>query len=258
MPTADIIASHLDEVLRVREIPDYAPALNGLQIECAATVRRVAAAVDFSLRTIDGAIDAGAQMLLVHHGMFWGGLQPIRGRRYRQLRRLVTNEVAVYAAHLPLDVHPELGNNVLLARELGLEPAAGFARYETIDVGVRGDCDLPTRELVERVEHFARRFGGQVIVSPGEMEGRRTRRWALCTGAGASSESIGEALELGVDTLIVGEGPHHTAVDAADQGLVVIYAGHYATEVLGVRALAAHVEAQFGVPWTFIDAPTGL
>ena len=258
MPTADAIATHLDTVLRVPEIPDYAPALNGLQIDCVGPVRRVAAAVDFSLRTVDGAIAAGAQLLLVHHGMFWGGLQPIRGRRYQQLRRLVTNEVAVYAAHLPLDVHPELGNNVLLARELGLEPAGGFARYQTIEVGVRGDSDLSSSELVDRAERVARRFGGRVVVSPGELGDRRTRRWALCTGAGASSESIRDALALGVDTLIVGEGPHHTAVDAADHGLLVIYAGHYATEALGVRALAAHVEAQFGVPWTFIDAPTGL
>jgi len=97
-----------------------------------------------------------------------------------------------------------------------------------------------------------------VVVGGDTQAGRRTRRWALCTGAGASSDTMREAIELGADTLIVGEGPHHTAVDAADAGVVVIYAGHYATETLGVRALAQHVSERFGVPWSFVAAPTGL
>lgn len=254
----DDLVPYLDDLLATRDTPDYGGAVNGLQLENGGRVTKVAAAVDFSLRTVDGAIAAGANLLLVHHGMFWGGAQPIRGASYRRLRRLVEHDVAVYASHLPLDRHPTLGNNALLARTLGLQPSREFARFKTIAVGVAGESDVETAELVERARAFATREGGGVVVGGDAPAGRRTRRWALCTGSGASSDTMREAIELGADTLIVGEGPHHTAVDAEDAGLVVIYAGHYATETLGVRALAQHVSERFGVPWTFVSAPTGL
>lgn len=254
----DDLVPYLDDLLATRDTPDYGGAVNGLQLENGGRVTKVAASVDFSLRTVDGAIAAGANLLLVHHGMFWGGAQPIRGASYRRLRRLVEHDVAVYASHLPLDRHPTLGNNALLARTLGLQPSREFARYKTIAVGVAGESDVETAELVERARAFATREGGGVVVGGDAPAGRRTRRWALCTGSGASSDTMREAIELGADTLIVGEGPHHTAVDAEDAGLVVIYAGHYATETLGVRALAQHVSERFGVPWAFVSAPTGL
>lgn len=254
----DVIVRHLDELLATSDTPDYGGAVNGLQLENAGTVTKVAAAVDFSLRTVDGAIAAGANLLVVHHGMFWGGATPIRGAAYRRLRRLIENDVAVYASHLPLDRHAALGNNALLARALGLQPAREFARYKTIAVGVSGDADIETAELIDRARAFAAREGGSVVVAGSAPPDRRTRRWALCTGAGASSDTVREAIELGADTLIVGEGPHHTAVDADDAGLVVIYAGHYATETLGVRAVAQHLSERFGIPWAFVSAPTGL
>ena len=254
----DDIVAYLDDLLATRDTPDYGGALNGLQLENGGTVSKVAAAVDFSSRTVEGAIVAGATLLLVHHGMFWGGAQPIRGPSYRRLRRLIEHDVAVYASHLPLDRHPTLGNNALLARALGLLPSREFARYKAISVGVSGESDVETAELIDRARAFASREGGAVVVGGDTQAGRRTRRWALCTGAGASSDTMREAIELGADTLIVGEGPHHTAVDAADAGVVVIYAGHYATETLGVRALAQHASERFGVPWSFVAAPTGL
>jgi dinuclear metal center YbgI/SA1388 family protein len=257
MPSLHEVVLHLDELLQTSETPDYGGALNGLQVENSGRVTRVAAAVDFSLRTVEGAAAAGADLLLVHHGMFWAGAQPIRGVPYRRLRLLLERDVAVYASHLPLDRHPTLGNNALLARALGLEPAGEFARYKTIAVGVRGESDVATAELVARARALAEREGGGARATP-FADGRRTRRWAICTGAGASSDTVREALELGVDTLVVGEGPHHTAVEAGDLGLVIVYAGHYATETLGVRALAEHVSATFGVPWSFVAAPTGL
>ena len=257
MATAAEIAEYLDELLATRDTPDYGGAVNGLQLDGAGDVRAVAAAVDFSRRAVEGAVERGAKLLLVHHGMFWGGAQPIRGAAYERLRLLFANDVAVYASHLPLDRHAELGNNALLARALGLEPAGEFARYKTIAVGVRGQADLPTRELVARAAAFAQARGGGAVATPHDA-GRRTRRWAVCTGAGASSDTLREAAELGVDTLVVGEGPHHTAVEAEECGVVVIYAGHYATETLGVAALAEHVGARYGVPWSFIEAPTGL
>ncbi|MFL5574592.1 MAG: Nif3-like dinuclear metal center hexameric protein [Gemmatimonadaceae bacterium] len=257
MPSLDDVVRHLDELLQTSETPDYGGALNGLQLENSGRVTRVAAAVDFSLRTVEGAVAEGADLLVVHHGMFWAGAQPLRGVPYRRLRLLLERDVAVYASHLPLDRHPALGNNALLARELGLDPAGEFARYKTIAVGVRGEADVATADLVARARTLAEREGGGVRATRFD-DGRRTRRWAICTGAGASSDTVREALELGVDTLVVGEGPHHTAVEAGDLDLVIVYAGHYATETLGVRALARHLSTTFGVPWAFIAAPTGL
>jgi dinuclear metal center YbgI/SA1388 family protein len=251
------IAAHLDALLRVGETPDYPPALNGVQVEHRGPVKKIAAAVDVSARTIRGAVDAGANMLLVHHGLFWGGLQPLTGPHLARVRLLLEHDVALYSAHLPLDTHPTFGNSLLLARAIGLEPGAGFARHETIDCGVRGPADIATAELLARLDVFAKSHGGGAVASA-MTAGRRTRHWAICSGAGASAGTIREAVEHGVDTLICGEGPHWSAVDAEEKGLVIIYAGHYATETLGVRAVAEHLAATFGVPWTFIAAPTGL
>lgn len=257
MPRAAVIAERLDALLHTTEIPDYPGALNGLQFASRGEVRRVATAVDFSSHTVRETVAARAQMLLVHHGMFWGGLQPVTGLTYERYLDLVSHDVAVYSTHLPLDMHPELGNNALLARRLGLEPAAGFARYKTVDVGLSGAADLETRTLVDRARQLAREAAGEVVVTPFTGD-RRTRRWAICTGAGADSETIREAAERGIDTMVVGEGPHHTAVQARDLGIVVVYAGHYATETLGIRALGEYVAREFGIEAQFLDAPTGL
>ena len=251
------IASHLDTLLRIRETPDYPPALNGIQVEHRGPVTKIAAAVDTSARTIRGAVDAGANLLLVHHGLFWGGLQPLTGPHYTRVRLLLDHDVALYSAHLPLDAHPKFGNSLLLAQKLGLDAGAGFARHETIDCGVRGASDLATAELAARLNAFANSHGGSAIASA-ITPGRRTRHWAICSGAGVNVDTIREAVELGVDTLISGEGPHWSAVDAEEKGLVIIYAGHYATETLGVCALAEHLSVTFGVPWSFVAAPTGL
>ena len=253
---ADVVG-HLDALLRTREVPDYGGAVNGLQVANSGAVRRVACAVDFSRPAVEQAVAAGADLLVVHHGMFWGGTQPVVGAAYARLRQLFAHDVAVYASHIPLDLHPTLGNNALLARELGLTPDGGFARYKTVDVGLMGAADLDTKELAERATEFARRWGHTTVHTP-IAPGRRTRRWGVCTGAGASSDTLAEAEARGIDTLIVGEGPHHTAVEAVDRGLVIIYAGHYATETLGVRALGEELERRFGLPWGFVGEPTGL
>lgn len=255
-PLADVVA-HLDNVLRIADVPDYPGAVNGMQVQNAGTVHRVAVAVDASLQSIQGAIDTGADLLVVHHGLFWSGVQAVRGRVYDRLHRLITNDIAVYSAHLPLDLHHEFGNNPLLARALGLDPTEGFARYQGTAVGVMGNADIDTSLLAERAEAIARREGG-TLVTVGVTPGRRTRRWALCTGAGASTDSLREAAAAGADTLIVGEGPHHTAIEASELGIAVLYAGHYATETFGVRALGNELQRRFELPWSFIAAPTGL
>ena len=251
------IADRLDELLRTAEIPDYSTAVNGIQLENRGDIRGIAVAVDCSQKTIEGTIAAGANLLIVHHGLFWGGVQPIRGALYERLHRLLAGDVAVYSSHLPLDAHPELGNNVLLAARLGLVPNGGFARSQGTEIGVRGESALLTSEIVARADAFAKRHGGRALATDFDPS-RTSRRWGICTGGGASADTLREAVALGLDTLIVGEGPHWTAVDAPELGLAIIYAGHYATETLGVQALGQFVEREFNLPCRFIEAPTGL
>ncbi len=251
------VAEYADELLRTTETPDYPKALNGLQFENGSPIKGVAAAVDFSTRALQQAIDQGANLLVVHHGMFWGGLEHITRSAYRRYRTLLQADVAVYSSHLPLDCHPVIGNNVLLAKELGLEPTRGFARFENIFIGVSGDADIKTAELAGRANEYAHAYGGSCRASVFDRE-RRTKRWAICTGAGASAETLTEARDTQVDTLIVGEGPHWTAVYAEENDLAIIYAGHYATETLGVRALTKRLAERFALPWQFVNAPTGL
>ncbi|HUR91272.1 MAG TPA: Nif3-like dinuclear metal center hexameric protein [Gemmatimonadaceae bacterium] len=251
------IAKYLDELLEIATVPDYPNAVNGLQMSSSGKVTRVAAAVDFSSQSVARAIDEKADLLIVHHGMFWSGLEPIRGVAYDRVKQMVEAGLAVYSSHLPLDRHPRLGNNVLLAAELDLKPSAGFARFQTIDIGLHGESDIETRELASRAAAFATAHGGTLRTTP-VAPGRRTRKWAICTGGGASADTLREAAERGIDTLIVGEGAHWTAVHAADNDLVILYAGHYATETLGVRALAKHVGERFKIPSLFLSLPTGL
>jgi dinuclear metal center YbgI/SA1388 family protein len=255
--TTTLLADYLDTLLEISRIPDYPGAMNGLQLSNTGDVHKVAAAVDFSSRTAALAIEQQADLLIVHHGMFWSGAQPITGGRFERLKTLIENNVAVYSSHLPLDCHSTFGNNTLLSHELGLEPTGTFARHETISIGLSGTSDLRKTDLVERARAFALMHGGNVIAT-GFDAGAITGRWAICTGAGASGQTLEEATKMGIETLIVGEGPHWTAVEAAERGITVIYAGHYATETLGVKALAQHLAEQFTLDWTFLDAPTGL
>jgi dinuclear metal center YbgI/SA1388 family protein len=257
MATLAELARYLDTELRTSDVPDYDAALNGLQLANDGNVTRVAAAVDFSGTTVAAALRDKADLLIVHHGMFWRGQEPLVGETYERLRAAIGGGLAVYSSHLPLDLHPELGNNVLLASELQLQTQEGFGRYSGVEIGVMGTSDLPTAILADRLRAYSARYDTTAVSTPFSKE-RRTRRWAIITGAGASSATLAEARERGVDTLIVGEGAHHTAVEAIERGPVVLYGGHYATETLGVRAVAARVGARFDVPWTFLNVPTGL
>lgn len=257
MPPLGDIARYCDDLLGISSFPDDPRAINGIQVDTDADITSIAAAVDARERTITAAIDAGAQLLIVHHGLFWSGLQPLRGAQLRRIGGAVRAGLGIYGAHLPLDAHPEIGNNVLLAREIGLDPTGTFGRFKDVEIGVRGQESIATETLVERIASFVQRYDGSVRTSP-ISPGRQTRRWAIVTGAGAGPETIAEAQERGIDTLIVGEGPHHTAISADEAGLVVVYAGHYATETLGVQALATRIAERFSVAWGFIHEPTGL
>jgi dinuclear metal center YbgI/SA1388 family protein len=255
--TLDAIASHLDALLEIGRIPDYPNALNGVQCSHRGPVRAVASAVDVSELSIRRAAESGANLLLVHHGLFWSGLQPLTSFRHARVRLLFDHDMAVYSAHLPLDAHPRIGNSRLLADALDLQVSGGFAHHEGVACGVQGASSIATADLLRKVEAFSRSHGGAAVSSSAGAE-RMTRRWAICSGAGAGVSTLAEATADGIDTLIVGEGPHWTAVDAPERGLVIIYAGHYATETLGVRALGSEVAQAFGIPHHVIDAPTGL
>lgn len=252
------IVSYLDEYLRVRETADERNAVNGLQVENSGTVDSIVAAVDASQATIDGVIAAGGQpLLLVHHGLFWEGNVPVTGRRYRRLSGLIENDVALYSAHIPLDLHPEVGNNVVLAERLGVEVEGWFGDYKGSALGVWGYAPSrwSTREaLVGELNHALGTFAPGARLIPGGPE--KVGRVGIITGSAGSM--ISAAREAGLDTYITGEGPHHSYFDATEWGLNVIYAGHYATETLGVQALASHLAERFDLDWEFHDHPTGL
>lgn len=245
------LAGYLDGYLRITDVADEPQALNGLQVDGPGDIGRLAVAVDASQAAIEDAAAAGADLLLVHHGLFWRGLEPLTGRHGRRVRTLIERGVALYAAHIPLDVHPEVGNNVVLAGMLGIREHEWFGDYRGQAIGVAGALELPRTDLVERLRQT---IGGDPVLIPGGPD--RTRRVGVITGGGGNM--IVQARDAGVDTYVTGEGAHHTYFDAMEWGLNVIYAGHYATETVGVKALAAHLEAKFGLPWTFLDHPTGL
>lgn len=245
------VVRYLDEYLRVNEVPDAPVALNGLQVSNGGAVTRLAVAVDASEATIGAAIEAGCDLLLVHHGLFWDGNVAVTGRRYRKLRALLGHDVAVYSAHLPLDVHPEVGNNAVLARELGISVSGTFGDYQGHAAGVCGTCTITREALAARLDDL---LGSRVKLIPGGRE--RIERVGVLTGGGGGM--IAQAIAAGLDAYITGEGAHHTYFDAMEGGINVYYGGHYATETWGVRALAGHLETQFDLPWQFIDHPTGL
>ena len=258
MTTLAEVVAYLDEELRTSRVPDSDAAFNGLQLANAGTVTRVAAAVDFSANTVAGALREKADLLIVHHGMFWGGTRPFVGAPFERLSAAIRGGLAVYSSHIPLDLHPTFGNNALLAKELGLKPDGVFGLYKnTVEIGVTGSGDWTTDDLVAKARAFSAQFD-TTAVATAYPKGHRTKRWAMITGAGANSAVYAEALAKGVDTLIVGEGTHHTAVEAMELGLVVIYSGHYATETLGVRAIATHLTSMFDVSSVFVNVPTGL
>jgi dinuclear metal center YbgI/SA1388 family protein len=251
------IVRFLDEELNTGGINDYPGALNGLQLANRGAVQHVAASVDFSTVVVKEAVARKADLLILHHGMFWTGPKPIVDAAYERLSLLFANDIAVYSSHLPLDLHAKYGNNVLLAREFGLTPSGGFASSQGVMIGVSGTSNVPTSELATRVDAFCTQHTRQLVTTP-IRPGQKTLHWGICSGAGASADTLKEAMQLGLDTIIVGEGPHHTAVQAVDAGITVLYAGHYATETVGVRAIANEVANRFGIRSSFIEAPTGL
>ena len=245
------ITTYLDKYLRVADVADSAEALNGLQVDHDGAITRIAVAVDACIATINATAETGAELLLVHHGLFWAGLEPLTGRHGKRVRQLMKTGIALYSAHIPLDLHPEVGNNAVLARELGVVDQEWFGDYKGEKLGVVGCLPIARGELADKVGVLLGGTPRTLALGP-EM----VSRIGIVSGGGG--DMMAQARDAGVDTFITGEGKHHTYFDAEEWGLNVIFAGHYASETVGVKALAAHLSAQFDLPWDFIDHPTSM
>ena len=245
------LVEFLDRELKVSEIADYPGAINGLQLANEGRVDRVVAAVDASLPVIEAVAAGGPGLLIVHHGMFWQGAQPVTGAFYRKLRAAMEAGLAIYSSHLPLDVHPEWGNNALLAGALGVVDPRPDIEIKGLRVGLSGRWQGSQEELKARLEEV---LGGRVHLCPAGPE--QISRVAIITG-GAGSE-IAKIAETGADAFITGEGPHWSYCLAEELEVNLFYGGHYATETFGVQRVAKLLWERFGLPWTFYDHPTGL
>lgn len=245
------LVDYCNRLLRVATFADWDGAQNGLQVANRGRVHRLAAAVDARLATIRQAAAAGADLLLVHHGLFWAPTVPWTGSRLELMRLLLENDLAVYSVHLPLDAHPRWGNNVQLCAAMGFRRTRPFFLTKGQPIGRLARGGLSRAELKNRLTLAVGRAPLEIPAGP-----------AVCQRIGVVSGGAGtelrQAAAEGVDTFITGEGPHWTHALAEELGLNVYYAGHYATETFGVRALAAHVAARFRIPWGFVDYPTGL
>jgi dinuclear metal center YbgI/SA1388 family protein len=246
------LVTYLDTELRLAEIPDYPNAYNGLQLENASgKVSKVVVAVDATLPVIGKAVALGADMLIVHHGMFWNTAQPWTGPVFQKMKLAIDAGLAVYSCHLPLDFHPVLGNDAGVARALGFEPCGTFMKTKGTDNGAKIETEISRDELVKRLEAAT---GSRVHVCAAGPS--VCQKIGIMTG-GAGSE-VATVAKNGIDTFITGEGPHWSYTLAEELGINLLYGGHYATETFGVKALAAHLETKFGLPWQFVDHPTGL
>ncbi|WP_457742579.1 Nif3-like dinuclear metal center hexameric protein [Thermococcus sp.] len=247
----DELVAFLDEYLQISAYPDKSS--NGLQVEGKETVERVAFAVDTTLRTIERAVKGKADMLIVHHGMIWGGLSYITGIHYKRLKALIENDLNLYVAHLPLDTHPEVGNNVGLLRLLDLEPKEPFGEYKGLSIGFHSEFDEP--QPIEKVAQIiAEKL--DTTVKTYEFGARKIKTVGAISGAGAFA--LEEAHRKGIDLLITGEFTHADYLTAIDLPQSVLVAGHYKTETLGVKALMEFLRERFKLSVFFIDAPTGL
>ncbi len=251
MAKLESVLQFLEGLLRPDGFPDYPHSLNGLQVAGPEEVGRVGAAVDASEEALRKGRGLGVDLLVVHHGLFWDGLGPLTGPRFRKVETLVRGGMALYSVHLPLDAHPEVGNCALLARAMGLEPQGRFGSYKGAELGWWAQVGEGRGGVLGRLREAV---GGEVRLVPGGPE--EVGRVGILTGAGATA--LGEAASMGLDSLITGEAPHHAYHEAMELGINLFLAGHYATETFGVKAVAERVGEAFGIPWEFLHLPTGL
>ena len=251
-PVAELIAA-LDALLDPSAFADYCP--NGLQVAGARDVAVVATGVSAHLELFERAVDADADLVLVHHGIFWeGDSRIVDARLRRRLKLLFDNDIALAAYHLPLDAHPQLGNNALLAAALGAGELAPFADHRGRSIGVCArfpEGGIAAPELVERVARVTRREPLAFTAGPAAVGSI-----GIVSGAGAGY--LGEAIDAGLDAFLTGEPAERVMAQAIEAGVHFIGAGHYATETLGVRRLGELLEQRFGVSHVFIDVPNPI
>lgn len=247
------IVKFLNRELEIEAFDDE--SLNGLQIEGQEVVTTVAVAVDAAQGTVEAAIKRKADLLIVHHGLFWGKALPITGPRKALMQSLFDSKLSLYAAHLPLDAHLNLGNNYALARLLALSELEPFLPYRGRPIGCRGrnSLKLPLAQIEAKLsalpgaaqQVFALRFGPKIPESVG-----------IVSGSGA--DALFRLRDEGIDTLITGEPKQFAYHFARDWGFNAIFAGHYATETLGVQEVGRLLQEKFSIDWFFIDHPTGI
>jgi dinuclear metal center YbgI/SA1388 family protein len=246
----DAIVSLLDKTLRTSEIPDS--SANGLQVEGAAEIARIGLAVDASLETYSLAQQKGCQMVIVHHGMIWDGIKSVTGPVYRQIEFLVKNDINLYASHLPLDLHPTLGNNAQIAKALGLKNIQPFGIYKNgVCLGWEGYLPRPAT-LKSMSDLVKKKFGGPVSALPFGPQ----KIWRVAMISGSGTGSLPEAVEKKIDLFVTGEPKHENHHIALEGKINVIYGGHYHTETLGVIAVGEFLRKRFDVETVFLDVPT--
>ena len=245
------ITKYCDDRIRIDSIADFKGAENGLQFQNNGQVNKIGAAVDAGIVPFQKAVDAGINFLIVHHGLFWEPAYPITESRYEKYKLCLESNLAVYGAHLPLDCHPEIGNNAIFAQKLKLRPERWFLEFEGTPVGVIAGSSS-TREALKMQLKSLFPAGVTAI----EKGSENPEKIAIVTGSGVSA--ISELKAEGVDTLITGELKQHTFNQAEEQGLNLYLCGHYATETFGVKALAAEVSSNFGLDWEFIETDCPL
>ena len=252
-------AERLDEELDAAAYADIDASANGLQVgPDEAEVERVAVAVDAAEATIEAAADAGADILVVHHGISWGGIERVTGSTYDRVAALIEHDLALYVSHLPLDGHPDLGNAAGVADAVGVRDREAFGEIGPVTIGTIGGLDAPrsAASIRETLDGFEGQPDGEssstrvLDFGPGEIE-----RVAVVTGSGV--DWLDEAAAAGADALITGEGKQQVYHDAREAGVTVFLGGHYATETFGVRSLES-LSAEWGLETEYVSHPTGL
>ena len=244
------LSHYLDNLLSIKEVKDSPNAVNGLQVQNTGDIKKIGLAVDFCMETINKANKMECNMMFVHHGMFWNGLQPIRGNFYKKISIMMRNNLGLYAAHLPLDMHPVLGNNKALADQLELNELEPFGEYEGQKIGFKGQLEPISVEAL-RLKLEAKMGSPVKVVGSGEVR-------TLGLVSGGAADILGQASEAGLDAYLTGEGANHHYHEAVESDCALILAGHYATETGGVKSVGRHIKDQFGIATEFIDNPTGM